>query len=64
MTGIQATDKERLRKSAISAPIWLTNAAWRLSQTSPPNDLVVSPISFRGNPGYRAGKSAEEEDLR
>jgi hypothetical protein len=48
---IQATDKERLAKSTISAPISLTNAAWRLSQMSPPSALVVSQISFRGNPG-------------
>jgi hypothetical protein len=27
VTGLQVTDKERLRKSTISAPIWLTNAA-------------------------------------
>jgi hypothetical protein len=51
MTEIQATDKEQLRKSTISAPLWLTNAAWRLSQTSPPGALVVRQISFRGNPG-------------
>jgi hypothetical protein len=51
MTEIQATDKERLRKSTISAPIWLTNAGRRSSQPSPPSALVVRPISFRGNPG-------------
>src|ERR1700739_3843238 len=51
MKEIQATDKEQLRKSTISAPLWLTNAAWRLSQTSPPSALVVRQISFRGNPG-------------
>jgi hypothetical protein len=50
MTEIQATDKEQLRKSTISAPLWPTNAAWRLSQTSPPSALVVKQISFRGNP--------------
>jgi len=51
MTEIQATDNERLRQLTISAPIWLTNAALLLSKTSPPNELVVRPISFRGNPG-------------
>jgi hypothetical protein len=55
MTEIQATDKELLRKSTISAPLWLTNAAWRLSQTSPPSALVVRQISFRGNPGFCNG---------
>jgi hypothetical protein len=64
MTEIQATDKEQLRKSTIGAPLWLMNAAWRLSQTSPPSALVVRQISFRGNPGYRAGKSAGEGDLK
>jgi hypothetical protein len=51
MTEIYATDKEQLRKSIISAPLWLTNAAGRLSQTSPPSALAVRQISFRGNPG-------------
>ena len=48
----QETAKERLRKSTISAPIRLTNAAWRLSHTSPPSALVVRQISFRGIPGW------------
>ena len=37
MTELQATDKERLRKSTISTPIWMTNAAWRLSRMSSPS---------------------------
>jgi hypothetical protein len=52
MAELQAANKEQLRKSTISAPIWLTNAAWGLSPTSPPSALVVRSISFHGNPGF------------
>jgi hypothetical protein len=48
MAELQAANKEQLRKSTISAPIWLTNAAWGLSPTSPPSALVVRSISFHG----------------
>jgi hypothetical protein len=56
MTEIQAMDKEQLRKSTISAPLRLMNAAWRLSQASPSSALVVRQISFRGNPGFPVGQ--------
>ena len=53
-----------LARMAIGAPLLLIDRGKIMNPMNPLAARFVSAVSFRGNPRYRAGKSAEEEDLR
>jgi hypothetical protein len=58
------TSKETLRVIPLSEHNLADSRAPEIARKSAPEELDVRRILFRGNPGYRAGKSAGEEDLK